>query len=287
MLKRTALGLAALVLVGCASKPSENFLDQFSKLVATSQVPTLTLHLNRSLEVQEAPASANLRKAIEILANRMGFRVEASRIARKGWTPERTKYDFTSFQPQNLPGVAFIQDGDTVRLRPDVSRQVVVEWAKPPAEGFMAIPATQLHTARQNVELTEALLTGKDTGALDKADQMDSQARKAKAIRFDENVSRVIKDNGWSRAWVILVRRREASTIPSDSPFWEFAADLPTGNALPVVEADPSYRSFQAFFARKGQPDTKASLQLNAYVAFQDASGKCVKAEPWSAILPE
>ena len=287
MHKRIVLVCAAWLALGCNHRPSDAFIHQFQKLQVAGEPPTLTVHLHQSLVIPDTPDFENIRNAVEILANQMGFRVEATHLPRKGWIPDRTQFDFTGFQAQSLPGLNFTQEGDFVRLKPDLSQQIIVEWVKPPAEAFQAMVASQ-NLLTESLKGDLAVLPRKDRlEMVEKLTKAEADLRKATVEEFMQNVARATKDSGCVRAWVIQFRQQESSSIPKDSPFWRFSAALPAGTAPPVLVSDPAYRTFQRFLAHNGKPDPKASIQTCTAVAFQDASGACIKTKPWSFFLPE
>ena len=278
--------LLLLAFIGCSSKPSESFLAQFKSIQEASRVPALTVHLGRSLEVSNLSGSDRLKMAVETLATQMGFRVEASKV-RGGFFSDRTKYDFTGFQPPQFPGLSFQQEGENVRIKPSYKEEVILEWTKAPAEGFEYLAATQA-SSNEGLEVGLAAMGVKDSKAmLEKLAKAGAESRKAKAKTFEENVVRAMKDNRYTKAWLVQFRKRESTDLPADSPFWKLVESLPGGSASPVVEPDAAYRMCQSFFARKGQADTKATLRTYAVVAFQDANGKCAKTEPWSTFAAE
>lgn len=279
--------LLLLLFLGCSKTPSDSFLTQAKSTLAAGKVPALVVHLHRSLEAGGPAAAVRTKAAAEILGNQMGFRIELSTEPRHGWAPEHTRYEFTGFQAPNLSGLTFDQSGDTVRIRPSYAEQPIIEWARTPEAGYKSLFVSPVDS-KENRELGLAAMGVKDSRqVLEKLSHASAESRQAKAKTFSDNVARAVQDNGFARAWLLQYRKREATVLPAGSPFWTLLEALLGGSAPPVVEPDVAFRACQSFFARRGQPDTKASLRTYAVIAFQDRNGNCVKTEPWTTFVGE
>lgn len=281
--------IALSVLTGCASRPSEGFLDLVRKDRAGSPLPEITIRLGRAIE-EGAFAGAQdsgLRKAMETLGNQMGFRIEASTGGTRYLS--LTRYTPVDVKDLGLPGVAVTRDGDLVRIRPDYRKDVIIDAATTPKEGFerMMVMSTSSQE-KAGAETVMALLGDKDAkGTIGKLESMDQETRKRKAIAFEANVERIRKDNGYAKAWFVTYRLRYATTLPAESPFWALAEALGKVHTKDVIERNPAYLGTSAFWAARGKQDTKSTLTTYSVVAFQDRDGGLAKTEGWQAFKGE
>jgi hypothetical protein len=282
------LAIATIFLIGCNTGPSEAFLRAFRASEESKKTPALVVHLGKRVEISSFDTSANARfkAAIESLANRMGFRVEASEV-KHGYFTRGTAYDLVAFQTPQLPGLTFLQESDHVTIQPDYHEELILEWAKPPKEGYETLLSDQRMGAdKGSLEAGLMAMGVKDPKAmLEKLAKADEETRKAKAKGFAENIERTRKDNGYAKAWFLQFRKRETTAVPADSPWWALCEGL--SGTSPALEFNTPYRATATFWTRKGQADTKATLRTHAVIAFEGASGVCAKIEPWSTFQPE
>jgi hypothetical protein len=162
----------------------------------------------------------------------------------------------------------------------------------PPKEGFETTQGKEKSAAEREKEIAEATAMGfKDAAKATDADIAASQEkRKELANAYAKAVDLVCKDNGYKRAWFITYRRKGRSTLPENSPFWEFAdAWLATGgkegftvipNAALLVLDQTS-----GWVKNHGQLKVKDSLTEYCIVAFEGTDGKLAKTDNWQAFL--
>jgi hypothetical protein len=276
-------------LVGCDSRPSEGFLDLVRKERMGTASPEITVHLGRALEERTFAGTqeSGLRKTMETLGNQMGFRVEASAGGTR-YMPA-TRCVVVDFKDPGLPGVLISREGEVVRIRPDYRKDVIIESATTPRDGFEKLMATV--TTGQDKAGAEAVLSlfgdKNAKGTVAKMEAMDQETRKKKALAFESNVDRVRKDNGYAKAWLITYRLRHATNIPNESPFWSLVDALGRARTKDVIERNPAFNVTSAFWSAHGKQDTKATLATYSVVAFQDPSGGLAKTEGWQAFKGE
>lgn len=278
--------VALSVLVGCASRPSEGFLDLVRKDRAGSPPPEITVRLGRAIEERAyaGEQDSGLRKTMETLGNRMGFRIEASTGGTR-YLPV-TQYTLVDVKDPGLPGLSITREGDLVRIRPDYRKDVILDSATTTREGFERLMATSGQD-KAGAEAVMALLGDKDAkGAITRLESLDQDARRKKAITFETNVDRIRRDNGYTRAWFVSYRLRHATALPADSPFWTLVEALGKARTN-VIERNPTFLGTSAFWAARGQQDTKATLTTYSVVAFQDRNGALAKTEGWQVFKGE
>ena len=275
--------LALSVLTGCVSRPSEGFLDLVRKDRAGSPPPEITVRLGRAIEERAfaGEQDSGLRKVMETLGNKIGFRIEASTSGTR-YLP-LTRYTPVDVKDPVLPGLAVTREGDLVRIRPDYRKEVIIDAATTPKEGFERMMATYTSSQEKaGAEAVMALLGDRDAkGTVAKLESMDQETRKRKALAFEANVERVRKDNGYARAWFVTYRLRHATALPAESPFWALAEALGRVRAKDVIERNPAYLGTSAFWTGRGKQDTKSTLTTYSVVAFQDRDGGLAKTEAW------
>jgi hypothetical protein len=284
--------VAALLLAisfACKPKPSEALLDQVKTKLQLEEKPGFDISMGLPAEVTYAKAT-EVRTEAEILANKLGFRIEVSQ-GKKGFVP-MTTYTLQDFKAPSLPGLSFQKAGSTVKIQADFQMDVVVESALPPKEGFETTQGKEKSAAEREKEIAEATAMGfKDAAKATDADIAASQEkRKELANAYAKAVDLVCKDNGYKRAWFITYRRKGRSTLPENSPFWEFAdAWLATGgkegftvipNAALLVLDQTS-----GWVKNHGQLKVKDSLTEYCIVAFEGTDGKLAKTDNWQAFL--
>lgn len=281
--------IALSVLVGCGSRPSEGFLELVRKDRMGSPPPEITVRLGRAIEERAfaGEQDSGLRKAMETLGNRMGFRIEAS-ISGTRYLP-LTRYTLVDVKDPGLPGLAVTREGDLVRVRPDYRKDVIIDAATTPKVGFERLMATSTSSQEKaGAEAMMAFLGDKDAkGTIAKLESMDQETRNRKAIAFEANVDRVRRDNGYAKAWFVTYRLRHTTALPTESPFWMLAEALGKANAKDVIERNPAYLGSSAFWAARGKQDVKSTLVTYSVVAFQDRSGGLAKTEGWQAFKGE
>jgi hypothetical protein len=276
---------ALVALTGCGSRPSEGFLDLVRQERTGAATPEITIHLGRAIEERASSGGqeSGLRKAMEALGNQMGFRIEASTGGSRYLTT--TRYVLADMKDPGLSGITIIREGDVVRIRPDYRREVIIESAATPRDGFEKMIATAPAASAQDKAGAEAMLAlfgDKDAkGTVAKIEATDQETRKRKVAAFETNVDRVRKDNGYAKAWFITYRLRHATNIPQESPFWILADALGRVRAKDVIERNPAYTATSSLWASHGKQDTKSSLTTYASVAFEDSKGHLAKTEPW------
>ena len=277
------------VLVGCGSPPSEGFLELVRKDRMGSAAPEITVRLDRAIEERAyaADKESGLRKAMETLGNQMGFRIEASTGGTR-YLPV-TQYALLDAKDPGLPGLSVTREGDLVRIRPDYRKDVIIDAATTPKEGFERLMATSTSSQEKaGAEAVMALLGDKDAkGTVAKLESMDQETRKRKAVAFEANVERVRRDNGYAKAWFVTYRLRHATALPAESPFWTLAEALGKARTKDVIERNPAYAGSSAFWAARGKQDIKSTLVTYSVVAFQDRDGGLAKTEGWQAFKGE
>ncbi len=285
LLDTIALSLA----VGCTSRPSDAFLDLVKKDRIGAAVPEITIRLGRAIEERTfaGDKESSLRQAMEVLGNQMGFRIEASAGGTR-YMPA-TQYTLVDVKDPGLPGVSIVRDGDLVRIRPNFQRDVIIESATPPKEGFEKMMAAATSTKdKASAETMLALLGDKDAkGTVAKMETMDQDTRQKKALAFETNVERVCKDNGYAKAWFVTYRLRQSTNLPAESPFWVLADALGKARTKDVIERNATFIWASAFWAARGKQDIKATLVTYSVVAFQDSKGALAKTEGWQAFKGE
>jgi hypothetical protein len=221
---------------------------------------------------------------MEILANRMGFRIEVGSRTR-GWFARVTTYAFTGYTQVQLPGLSMIQAGDTVRIKPDFQLEPVLESVRTPTAGIEALIKSAPSGDESALAMMIAMGLKAPSGTLE-AIQKDDQARKeAKVKGFLMNLDRVRRDNHYKRAWIVTYRVRYASTLPQDSPFWTLAEGLTAANSGPAFSANPAMAETAGFWARHGKEDLKGSLVAKVTIAFENAQGTLARVEPISSFM--
>ena len=282
-------GLLALALMGCSSRPSGSFLDLVKRERAVAGVPELTIKLGKALEESRFAGDrpSSLRKAMEVLGNQMGFRIETSSSGTR-YLPA-AKYALVDVKAPVLPGLTITREGDLVKIRPDYRREVVIEMATSPRDGFAQLMAKATTSQeRSSAEAMLSFLGDKDAkGTLAKMETMDQEARKRRIEAFAANVERVRQDNGYAKAWFVTYRLRQVSTLPADSPFWTLVDALSRARTEDVIARNQAFLAASAFLAAHGKEDTKATLATYSVVAFQDAKGGLAKTEGWQAFKGE
>ena len=292
-MRRSPLVPAAAVLLafslGCGlkpGKPNDAFLNQVKASLGSQEGPEFTVILDKVDGTIHESKNQKLKAQIMILANQMGFRVEASSTKPFASQPLTIPhFEIQSFKNPNLPGVTFQQDGQKVLIHPDYREEIIIESALPPLEGREEDLGRAKSSAQRAQAIAEAKILGvKDAeGAVDADIAANKELKKAKAKEFADNVDRIAKDNGYKRAWYITYRTRESTSIPKDSPFWALmdawhdAGDSQIFVLLPTR----SPLVFVGFFKTHGQVDMSASLQRYSVVAFEGQDGKLAKTEPW------
>lgn len=277
------------LLVGCNSGPSETFLGLVKKDQVGAVAPGITVHLGRMIEERTFAdgQESSLRKTMEVLGNQMGFRIEASKGGSR-YMPV-TQYTLADVKDPSLPGLSITREGDLVVIHPDYKKDVIIESATAPREGFEKLMATA--TSSQDKVSAEAMLSlfgDKDAkGTVAKMETVDQETRKKKALAFETNVDRVRKDNGYAKAWFITFRLRQSTNLSAESPFWPLADALGRARTKDVIEKNPSFLATSNFWAAHGKQDTKATLVTYSMVAFQDSKGGLAKTEGWQAFKGE
>ncbi len=284
-----SVAIALSVLTGCASRPSEDFLDLVRKDRAGSPPPEITVRLGCAIEERALAGEqdSGLRKVMETLGNQMGFRIEASTGGTR-YLP-LTRYTPVDVKDPSLPGLAVTREGDLVRIRPDYRKEVIIDTATTPREGFERLMAASTsNQEKAGAEAVMALLGDKDAkGTVAKLESLDQETRKRKTLAFEANVERVRKDNGYAKAWFVTYRLRHATALPAESPFWTLAEALGRVRAKDVIERNPAYLGTSVFWAAHGKQDTKSTLTTYSVVAFQDRNGGLAKTEGWQAFRGE
>lgn len=277
---------ALLVLAGCDSRPSDGFLDLVRKDREGSAAPEITVRLGRSLEerIFAGTQESGLRKVMETLGNQMGFRVEASTAGTRYMPSMRCVV--VDVKDPGLPGVSIGKEGDVVRIRPDYRKDVIIESATTPRDGFEKMMAAAVTTGQDKAgaEALLSLIGDKDAkGTVAKMEAVDQETRKRKAQAFETNVERICKDNGYAKAWFIKFRMRSATSVPNESPFWTLVDALGKARTKDVIERNPAFNATAAFWSAHGKQDTKSTLTTYSVVAFQDSKGGLAKTEGWQA----
>ncbi len=276
-------------LIGCDSRPSEAFIELVKKDREGSATPEITVRLGRALEERtfSGPKGNGLRKAMEILGNQMGFRVEASAGGTR-FMPS-TRCVVVDFKDPGMPGVSITREADVVRIRPDYRKDMIIESATTPREGFeKMMAAANVGQDKVGAEAMLSPLGDKDAkGTVATMEVVDRETRKRKALFFEANVDRVRMDNGFAKAWFITYRLRHATNIPGESPFWSLMDALGKARTKDVIERNPAFNATSAFWSTHGKQDTKATLATYSVVAFQDSKGGLAKTEGWLAFKGE
>jgi hypothetical protein len=281
--------IALALLFGCASHPSEAFLDLVKKDRVGTVIPEITVHLGKVLDERTFAddKESSLRKAMEILGNRMGFRIEASKGGSR-YMPAM-QYTLADQKDPGLPGVSISRNGDVVKITPDYRRDLIIEAATTPRDGFEKL-ITTVNSSQDKATATAmlALFGDKDAkGTVTRLEEADKETRNKKARAFEANVERVRKDSGYAKAWFITYRLKQSSALPEDSPFWSLADALARARTKDVIEKNPAYLASSNFWTAHGKQDTKATLVTYSVVAFQDAKGGLAKTEGWQAFKGE
>lgn len=281
--------LAISALIGCSSRPSESFLDLVRRDRNLDMVPELTLKLGRVLEERtfSGDQPSSLRKTMEVLGNQMGFRIEATSSGTK-FLPT-THFALVDLKAPDLPGLSIKREGDLVKIHPDYRRELVIDSATSPSEGFEQMLAKATGTQEKaSAETMLTILGDKDAkGTVAKMEMMDQEARKRRVTAFAANVERVRRDNSYGKAWFITYRVRQSTELPSDSPFWALVDALGRARTGNVIEKNKAFLMASGFFSAHGKEDTKSTLVTYAVVAFQDSKGGLAKTEGWQAFKGE
>lgn len=276
----------ALVLgttIGCKPRPSETFLAQVKETESKVQPPTFHRSLGAALDGNPFDQDGNqkLRAFVEVLANSMGFKVEASQVKRGFLIFPR--YEFVDFQAPTMSGVSFRRDGQTVHIQPDFKVDMILESVLEPQQGYEEQQGKELSSAGRQQEIATAKALGvKDAAAAVDADlAANKEKRQERAKAFAEAVERVRKDNGFKRAWFVKYRLKKSTSIPKDSPFWALV------DAFMVAKGSAESDFDDAFWKQHGQVEVKDSLAPFCIVAFEGQDGKLAKTEGWKAFISE
>lgn len=261
-MKPLAMFLALPILLGslaCSPKAGEAFLADLKKSEAPKESPVVLILARKHLDSSawNSAESAKLHSQIDLLATRLGFRVEVDHSKPGPFRPSSNSYSFTDFTAPTLKGLAFkrenLEDGFTIEIRPDYVRETVIDEVIDAQAGI-----------RKYV-----------------------QGPKAEA--FAINVERILKDNQFKRAWIVSYHLKQSSSLPLDSPFWDLCAMLLDEKqtwgkvAMPNAEVDLAAE----FWKSKGQGVTQAGLASYRVVAFENAEGRLAKTEGWKTFLAE
>lgn len=283
----TAIALAALV--GCTSRPSEAFVDLVKKDRIGTAAPEITIRLGRAIEERTfaGDKESSLRQAMEVLGNQMGVRIEASTGGTK-YMPV-TQYTLVDVKDPGLQGISIVRDADLVRIRPNFQRDVIIESATSPKEGFEKMMAAATSTKdKASAEAMLSLFGDKDAkGTAAKMEAMDLDTRNKKALDFETNVDRIRKDNGYAKAWFVTYRIRQSTNLPAESPFWMLVDALGKARTKDVIEKNAAFVLSSAFWTAHGKQDIKATLVTYSVVAFHDSKGALAKIEGWQAFKGE
>lgn len=275
-----ALVLAAL---GCKPRPSESFLAQVRETESKVQPPTFHRSLGAALDGNPADQDRNqkVRAFVEVLANSMGFKVEASQVKKGFLTFPR--YEFVDFQAPTLPGVTFRRDGQTVHIQPDFKVDMILESVLVPQQGYEEQQGKEMSSAGRHQEIATAKALGvKDAAAaVDAYIAANQERRQERAKAFAEAVERVRKDNGFKRAWFVKYRLKKSTSIPKDSPFWALV------DAFMVAKGSAESDFDDVFWKQHGEVDVKDSLAPFCIVVFEGQDGKLAKTEGWKAFISE
>jgi hypothetical protein len=254
-MKSLALLPASLILISsmaCSPRANEAFLADIKKSEAPKETPIVLVLARKRLDAEgwNSAQHAKLNELVELLASRLGFRIEVSH-AKAG--PSANIYSFTDFMPPTLQGLTFkrenLGDGFTVEVRPDYAREVVLD------EVIDAQSGIKKHVQGPN------------------------------ASTFAENVERIRKDNQYKRAWIVSYHFKQSSSLPQDSPFWDLCTKLLDEKQLWGKVAIPNAEIALTanFWKSRGQGTTLASLASYRIVAFEAQDGKLAKTEGWKA----
>jgi hypothetical protein len=273
--------------LACKPKPSEAFIEQVKATLHTEEQPGFTLTMGLPME-GGATKSSDLRPLAEVMANRLGFRIEVS-------TPKKPSgsvtYAFQAFKAPTLPGLTFRQDGTAVKILTDAHWDMVIESLLPPKEGFESTLGREKTAAEREKEIAEATALGlKDaTTATDANITFDKEKRKEKAEAFAKAVERYCTDNGFKRAWFVTYRKKFAGTLPKDSPFWAMVdawSKASSGQLVPLMPNAAALAHAQ-WLDKRGEVEVKESLTEYCLVAFEKADGTLAKTEGWKAFVTE
>jgi hypothetical protein len=283
--------VAALLLAisfACKPKPSEALLDQVKAKFQLEEKPGFDINMGLPAEVSHAKAS-EVRAEAEILANKLGFRIEVSQ-SKKGFVPVST-YTLQDFKAPTLPGLSFQKAGSTVKIQADFQMEIVVESVLPPKEGFETTQGKEKSAAEREKEIAEATAMGfKDAAkATDANIAANQEKRKELAEAYAKAVDQVCKDNGYKRAWFVTYRKKGRGTVPENSPFWEFAdAWIATDGKGFIVMPNAALLVLDqtsGWVKKHGQLEVKDSLTEYCLVVFEGTDGKLAKTENWKVFL--
>ena len=277
------VALAIVATLGCKPTPSDSFVAQVKETESKVQPPTFHRSLGVALDGSPVDPDGNqkLRAFVEVMANSMGFKVEASQVKKGFMTFPR--YEFVDFHAPTLPGVSFRREGQVVHIQPDFKVDMIIESILEPMQGFEEKQGKAMTSAGRQQEIATATALGvKDAAAAVDADiAANKEKRKERAKAFAEAVERVRKDNGFKRAWFVNYRLRKSTSIPKDSPFWTLV------DAFMIAKGSATSDFDDVFWKQHGEVEVKDSLAPFCIVAFEGQDGKLAKSEGWKAFITE
>lgn len=261
----------AMLAVACSSKPSEALIADFKKSQASGvEPPAIEVTLGSHLEANPfGGATESLHRQMELMAKKFGFRVEMATVKR-GFIPPVKTYEIQAFNAPTLPGVAFKQEGEKVKIIPDFRVEIVVEESGDPA------------TVAKPFFEKEALLLS----LVGKGDEQSAKTLKnISAIDFAKNIERIRGDRGYKKAYLVRCRRILKTNIPSESPFWNLSELILSIDGLKGIGVNEAFRDNKAFWAEKGIMNNKDALRQNLWVIFTDQNGKIAQTEGWKTFV--